>query len=70
MPQRGPRNIACSLVFGAETAALTVGATKAGKWYRGVRETVERFIVKLNKDEADFSIKRHASAVGGAQRNT
>ena len=57
-------------MFGVETAALTVAATNAGKWYRGVLEAIERFMVKLNTYEADFSRKRHASAVGGAQRNT
>ena len=47
----------------------TAVAQKAGKWYRGVLEAAERFMVKWHKDKADASRKRHASAVGGAQGN-
>ena len=39
---------------------------KAGKWYRGLLEAAERFMVRWHKDEADASRKRHASAVSGA----
>ena len=59
----------CPLVFGVETAVWTVAAKKAGKWYWGVLEAAERFMVKWHKDEADLRRKRHASAVGGTQGN-
>ena len=55
------------MVFGVETAVWTLAAKKAGKWYRGVLEAAERFMVMWHKDEADASRKRHASAAGGAQ---
>ena len=38
----------CPLVLGVETAVWTAVAQKAGKWYRGVLEAAERFMVKLN----------------------
>ena len=57
------------MVLGVEIAVWTVAASKTGKWYRGVREAAERFMVKWQKDGADLSRKRHASAVGGAQGN-
>ena len=41
------------MVFGVETAVWTVAAKKAGKWYRGVLEAAERFMVRWHKDEAD-----------------
>ena len=50
-------------MLGVETAVWTVAATKADKWYRGVLEAAELFMVKWQKDEADASRKRHASAV-------
>ena len=55
------------MVFGVETAVWTLAAKTAGKWYRGVLEAAERFMVKWHKDEADASRKRHASAAGGAE---
>ena len=42
---------------------------KAGKWYRGVLEAAERFVVKWHEDEADLSRQHRAIAVGGAQGN-
>ena len=59
----------CPLVFGVETVVWTVAAKKVGKWYRGVLEAAERFMVWWHKDEEGPSRKRHASAVGGAQGN-
>ena len=47
----------------------TVAGKKAGKWYRGVLEAAERFMITWHKDEANASGKRHKSAVGGAQGN-
>ena len=46
----------------------TVAAKTLGKWYRGVLEEAERFMVRLHKDEADASTTRHVSAVGGATK--
>ena len=57
------------LVFGVDTAVWTVAAKKAGKWYRGVLEEAERFVVKWHNDWAELSKRRHASVVGGAQGN-
>ena len=34
------------LVFGVEAEVWTIAAKKAGKWYRGVLEAAERFMVK------------------------
>ena len=45
------------MVFEAETAVWTVAAKKPGKWYRGVLETAEWFIVKWHKDIMDSSKK-------------
>ena len=42
---------------------------KAGKWYRGVLEAAERFMVRWHEDEAQLSRHRRASAVGGARGN-
>ena len=56
------------MVFGFETAMWTVAAKTLGKWYRGVLEEAERFMVRLHKDEADASTTRHVSAVGGATK--
>ena len=39
------------------------------KWYPGVLEAAERFMVKWHEDEAQLSRQRRASAVGGAQGN-
>ena len=58
----------CPVVFRVETAVWTA-SKKAGRWYRGVLEEVELFMVRWHRDEADASRKRHASAVGGAQWN-
>ena len=52
-----------------ETAVWTVAANMTGKWYRGVLEAAERFMITWHKDEANASGKRHKSAVGGAQGN-
>ena len=57
------------MVLGAETTVWSIAAKKAGKWYRGVLDAAERFMVRWHKDEADMSRKRHASAVGSAQGN-
>ena len=56
------------MVFRVETAVWTA-SKKAGRWYRGVLEEVELFMVRWHRDEADASRKRHASSVGGAQGN-
>ena len=36
----------CPLVFAVETAVWTVAGKKAGKWYRGVLEAADRFMVR------------------------
>ena len=38
------------LVFGVETAVRTAAAQKARKWYRGVLEAAERFMVTWKKN--------------------
>ena len=43
-----------------------IAAEKAGKWYRGVLEAAERFMVKWHENEATMSRNCHASATGGA----
>ena len=55
--------------FGVETARWSAAAQKAGKWYRGVLETAERFMVERHEDGAQLRRQRRASAVGGAQGN-
>ena len=53
-------------MFGVETALWPTSAKKAGKWYRGVLEAAERFMVRY-EDEAQLSRQRCATAVSGAQ---
>ncbi|MEP5351924.1 MAG: hypothetical protein ABJZ75_06195 [Luteolibacter sp.] len=55
------------LVFGVETALWPTAAKKAGKWYRGILEAAERFMVRWHEAEAELSRQRRASAVGGVQ---
>ena len=55
------------LVFGVEAEVRTVAAKKAGKRYRGVLESAERFMDKWHENEATLSRNRHASDTGGAQ---
>ena len=57
------------LVFGVETALWSTAAKKAGKWYRGVLEAAERFMVRWHEDDAQLKRQRRESAVGGAQGN-
>ena len=57
------------LVFGVETALWPMSAKKAGNWYRGVLEAAEQFMVRWHENEAKVSRKRHASVMGGVQRN-
>ena len=57
------------LFFGVEAEVWTIAANKAGKWYRGVLEAVERFMAKWHEVETTLSRNRHASATGGAQGN-
>ena len=57
------------LLFKVETALWSTAAKKAGKWYRGVLEAAERFMVKWHEDEAQLGRQRRASAVGGARGN-
>ena len=40
------------MVFRAETALWPTLEKKAGKWYRGVLEAAEWFMVKWHEDEA------------------
>ena len=56
-------------MFGVETALWSTAAKKAGKWYPGVLEAAEWFVVKWHEDQAQLSRQRRVSAVGGAQRN-
>ena len=57
------------LVGGVETALWPIAAKKAGKWYRGVLEEAERFMVRWHEDKAQLSRQRRASAEGGVQEN-
>jgi hypothetical protein len=57
------------LVFGVRAEEWTIAAKKAGKWYRGVLEAAERFMVKWHENEATLSRIRHASVSGGARGN-
>ena len=57
------------MTLGVETALWSTAPNKAGKWYRGILEAAERFIVRWLEDEAQLRRQRHASAVGGAQGN-
>ena len=57
------------MVLGVETALWSTAAKRAGKCYRGVLETAERFMVKWHEDEAQLSSQRRAFSVGGAQGN-
>ena len=57
------------MVFGVVAALWSTAAKKAGKWYRGIREAAERFMVRWHEDEAELSRQRRASAVGGVQGN-
>ena len=56
-------------VFGVETALWSTAAKKAGRWYRGVLEAAQRFMVKWHEDEAELSRQRRASAVVGVRGN-
>ena len=55
------------MVFGVETVLWSTAAKKAGKWYRGVLQATERFMVRWHEEEAQLSRQRRASAVGGSQ---
>ena len=58
------------MVFGVEIALWsTAAAKKAGKWYRGILEAAERFIVRWHEAEAEMSRQRRAAALDGAQGN-
>ena len=57
------------LVFGVETALWSTTAKKAGKWYRGILEEAERFMVRWHEAEAESSRQRRGSAVDGIQWN-
>ena len=57
------------MVFGVEIALLSTAAKKAGKWYMGILETAERFMVRRHEAEAEMSRQPRASAVGGVQGN-
>ena len=57
------------LVFGVETALWSTAAKKAGKWYRGILEATERFMVRWHEAEVELSRQSCASAVGGVQTN-
>ena len=57
------------MVFVIEAALRSTAAKKAVKWYLGVLEAAERFMVKWHEDEAQLSRQRRKSAVGGAQGN-
>ena len=57
------------LVFGVETALWPTAAKRAGKWYRGLLQAAERFMVRWHEDEAQLSRQRRASVMGGAQGN-
>ena len=54
------------LVFGVETVLWTSAANKVGKWYRGVLEAAERFMVRWHENEAKLSKKCRASVIWAA----
>ena len=56
-------------MFGVETALWPTAAKKAGKWYRGILEAAEWFMVRWHEAEAELSRQRRASAVDGVQGN-
>ena len=47
----------------------STAAKKARKWYRGILDAAERFMVRSYEAEAELSRQRRASAVGGIQGN-
>ena len=55
------------LVFGVVTALWSTAEKNAEKWYRGVLEAAERFMVKWHEDEAQLNRQRRESTVGGAE---
>ena len=57
------------MVFGVETALWSTAAKMAGKWFLGVLEAAERFMLRWPTDEAQQSRQRRASAMDGAQGN-
>ena len=57
------------LVCGVEIAPWPTETKKAGKWYLGVLEAAERFMVRCHENEAKLSRKRHTSVTGGVQGN-
>ena len=64
-----PSTEVAPLVFVVVTALWSTAAKKAGKWYRGILEAAERFMVRWHEAEAEMSRQRHASAVDGVQGN-
>ena len=56
-------------MFGVETALWSAAEKRAGKWYRGVLKTAERFTVRWHGDEAELSRLRRVSTVGSVQGN-
>ena len=42
----------------------------AGKWYRGILEAGEQFIVRWHEADAEMSRQRRGPAVGGVQGNS
>ena len=47
------------LVFGVETVLWPTAAKKGGKWYREVVESLECFMTRWQKDEAESSWLQH-----------
>ena len=56
------------MVFVVETV-LWPTRKITGKWYRGVIQAAERFMVKRHEDEAQLNRQHRASAVSGAEGN-
>ena len=56
------------MVSGVETAVWTITTRKVGKWYRGVLEAAEGFMVKWHEDEATLSSIRSWRREGNGRR--
>ena len=48
--------------------AWQIQGRRTGKWYRGVLDAVERFMVRWNEEEGKESRQRHPRAMGGPQK--
>ena len=49
------------MLFGVETVLWPRASKKSGKWYRGIVETADCFMVRWHRGEAQRSRLRHAA---------